>query len=61
MKVEPRHLAMWAKADPVTKPGPGEAPKPTYGAWHRQRAEKAIEREDDEAPKDLSERVADGE
>lgn len=61
MKLEPRHLAMWAKADPITKPGPGEDKPPTYGAWHRQRAERVVEREGDETPKSLEERVSDGE
>jgi hypothetical protein len=37
--VEPKHLALWARAHDVTKPGKTEQ-RPNYGAWHRQRAER---------------------
>ena len=51
--VQPKHLALWAKAAPVTKPSTENKP-PSYGAWHRQRAERRIEVEPEaEAPKEL--------
>jgi hypothetical protein len=39
--VEPRHVAMWARANELTRPATDEQP-PTYGAWHRQRAERRM-------------------
>ncbi len=49
--IEPRHLELWKRANELTVPGAEEKP-PTYGAWHRQRAERVVEREPEaEAPK----------
>lgn len=49
MTITERHRAMWAKADPITKPS-AVAEKPTYSAWHRQKAERVIEREPEAEP-----------
>ena len=57
---------MWAKAHELTRPAKGEDKPPTYGAWHRQRADKrregpTIEQAEDGTPRELTERVSDGE
>jgi len=51
MTITERHRAMWARAHEITKPS-AVAEKPTYSAWHRQKAERVIEREaEPEEPK----------
>ena len=53
VKVEPRHVAMWAKAHKLTIPSVIQEP-PNYRAHHRQPGEKreqADDRVEAEAPK----------
>jgi len=45
--VEPKHLALWKRAHAVTQPSTVNKP-PTYGAWHRQRAERRVTAEPEE-------------
>lgn len=44
MTITERHRALWSKANPLTIPSK-VAVRPVYSAWHRQKAERAIERE----------------
>lgn len=46
--LEPKHLAAWKRANELTRPGSHEKP-PTYGAWHRKRAERKVEAVEAEA------------
>lgn len=39
-----RHVALWQKADPVTRPSKVNEP-PNYRAHHRQRVERKVEAE----------------
>jgi len=39
--IQPHHQALWQKAAAHTVPEKTNRP-PTYGAWHRQRAERRI-------------------
>lgn len=45
VKVERRHLDMWARASELTKPSASRAPRPTYGAHHRQPRKREAEPE----------------
>ena len=50
-----RHKLLWAKASKLTKPGPGEQKPPIYSAYHRQKAERKVEVEQDQAERESEE------
>jgi hypothetical protein len=44
--IEPKHIEIWKRASELTQPGPGEQRAPVYSAYHRQRSERRVEREE---------------
>lgn len=56
VQVEARHVELWKKAAPHTVPSK-VATKPTYSAWHRQRAERVVEHEPEADAPEMSQAV----